>query len=285
MLNLYQLCLTYPSVTGAFLIILGCILGSFVNVVVVRLPAMMKRQWHEEYQLIQKEYPQIQKLPQTYNLFLPRSHCSHCQAKIPFYHNIPLVSYLMLKGACHACEKPISKKYPVIESLAGLVALSAYLKFGCTTHFVGYLALGMALLTLTFIDLDEMLLPDQIVLPLLWAGLVFHLYLGSMPVEYALLGAVFGYLILWSVYWLFKIITKKEGMGYGDFKLLAAIGAWLGVQTLPMVLLIASVLGVCVHLTLGFFDRSKLSQAVPFGPYLSMAAWIVLLTGQHITSW
>ena len=134
--NLYQLCLTYPSFAGAFFVLFGLIVGSFINVVVARLPTMMKQQWHQEYQFIQKEYPQTKKLPETYNLFLPHSHCSHCQTPIPFYHNIPIVSYLLLKGACHACQKPISKKYPTIEALAGLVALSAYLKFGCTAAFL-----------------------------------------------------------------------------------------------------------------------------------------------------
>lgn len=275
----------HPTVTVLSMIILGCIFGSFINVICYRLPIMMKRQWYADCADLKSQVPFEDTYPKTFNLCLPRSRCTHCDTAIPAYHNIPILSFFWLKGRCHACKKPISKRYPIVEAATAGILTSLYLCMGATPYLLAFAFLGMALITLTLIDLDEMLLPDEIVLPLIWVGLIFNLYTGYVTLEDAVIGACVGYLFLWSVFWVFKILTGKDGMGYGDFKLLAALGAWLGWQMIPLIIVMSSVTGVVMSLPLLLLRKKGMQQAVPFGPYLAAAGWVALLFGQDILSW
>tara|TARA_B100001094_G_scaffold333457_1_gene412829 strand:- start:17607 stop:18491 length:885 start_codon:yes stop_codon:yes gene_type:complete len=275
----------HPTLAMGIILLFGFILGSFINVVVARLPIMMKRQWYSECKALPQNVPFEDKYPQTFNLCFPRSHCLHCHKPVAAHHNIPLLSYLWLKGRCAECKTQIPWRYPLVEALTGLMLISLYAHFGYTVSFIGFACLGLGLIALSFIDLDEMLLPDQIVLPLIWLGLLFNLTTGFIALEDAVIGAVAGYILLWSVFWMFKLTTGKEGMGYGDFKLLAALGAWLGWQQLPLILFFSSVIGLVVSLSILSMRRQKLNQAVPFGPYLALAGWISLLFGEQALQW
>ena len=279
-----------PWLYVALLTILGLLVGSFLNVVIYRLPIMLERSWQQEYQ----EYfgeggdattERVQPEPERFNLMVPRSACPHCGHPISALENIPLVSWLWLRGRCRDCRAPISARYPLVELLTGLAS-------GCVAwHFLpgwplyGALLLTWTLIALTFIDLDKMLLPDQLTLPLLWAGLLLNLLGGLASLQEAVIGAIAGYLLLWSLYWSFKLLTGKEGMGYGDFKLLAALGAWLGWQSLPLILILSSVVGAVVGITLMLLRRHQQGNPIPFGPYLAMAGWIALIWGESITRW
>ncbi len=270
-----------PTFFVTFSVILGLMMGSFLNVVIHRLPKMMEREWHNNCLELQgKEAPEQTK----YTIVTPRSACPNCGHQITALENIPIVSYLMLGGKCKGCKTGISIRYPLIEALTGaLVGLVAY-KYGYTytTLFAWFFVL--ALITLTFIDLDTQLLPDDITLPLLWLGLLFNLNTGFTDLKSAVLGAVFGYLILWSVYWLFKLVTGKEGMGYGDFKLLGAIGAWFGWQLLPAVILLSSVVGAVIGIGLIMFKGKTGGNAIPFGPFLALGGIAALFFGQQLAS-
>ncbi|HKK22734.1 MAG TPA: A24 family peptidase, partial [Pseudohaliea sp.] len=220
--------------------------------------------------------------PPSFSLAYPPSHCPVCEARIRPWHNIPLLSYLALRGRCAACKARISPRYPLVEAATGAASVAVALYFAPGLTAAAALTFSWALIALTGIDIDHQLLPDDITLPLLWAGLLFNLLTGAVPLPDAVLGAAAGYLLLWSVYWLFKLLTGKEGMGYGDFKLLAAIGAWLGWQVLPLVILLSSLVGAVVGVAgMVLLGRGR-DVPIPFGPYLAAAGWIALLWGDPI---
>jgi leader peptidase (prepilin peptidase)/N-methyltransferase len=274
--------LSRPLAFAALAAVLGLAVGSFLNVVIHRLPKMLERQWQRECAELRGE--DAPELP-PYNLMVPASACPQCSHRIRAWENVPVVSYLALRGRCAACGARISARYPLVELLSG--ASSAYVAW----HFgPGFSALAAALfvwamIALAFIDLDTFFLPDCITVPLVWAGLIAHL-LGAFPqiaLAQAVIGAVAGYLGLWSVFWLFKLATGKEGMGYGDFKLLAAIGAWLGWKALPLVILLSSFVGAVAGIGLMLLRRQGRDVPIPFGPYLVVAGVIALFWGEAIT--
>lgn len=262
-------------------LILGLLVGSFLNVVVYRLPVMMKRDWRNQAREI-LELPAEPK-GKTFNLVLPNSSCPHCQHEIKAWENIPVVSYLALGGKCSSCKTPISKRYPLVELACGLVSAYIAYHFGFNWQASTMLLLTWGLLAMSLIDVDHQLLPDDLVLPLLWVGLIVNQFgLFASPQD-ALIGAIAGYLSLWSVYWLFKLITGKEGMGYGDFKLLAMLGAWGGWQVLPLTILLSSLVGAVLGVITLRLRNAETSTPIPFGPYLAIAGWIALLWGDQIT--
>ncbi len=269
--------------------LVGLVVGSFLNVVIHRLPKMLERDWDDQAAdlLEQKKLPEVAKKLRAgdsgrYNLMHPASTCPHCGHKIHAYENIPIVSYAFLRGRCSACKAPISIRYPIVEAISGILAAYIGWRFGLTLTMAGTLIFAWALVALTAIDVDTQLLPDDITLPLVWLGLLINLSNGFTPLQSAVIGAVAGYLSLWAVYWLFKIATGKEGMGYGDFKLLAAIGAWLGWKMLPVVILLSSLVGAIVGIALIVFTRHGRNTPIPFGPYLAAAGLIALFWGETI---
>ena len=260
-------------------VIFGLIVGSFLNVVIHRLPKMMEQEWHQNCLELQgKDVPQQPR----FTLSTPRSSCPHCGHQIKASENIPIISYLLLRGRCSACKSPISIRYPLVELLTGaLIGLTSW-QFGYTTATLFAWAFVFALVTLTFIDFDTQLLPDDITLPLLWLGLLFNLNSGFTDLKSAVIGAMAGYLALWSVYWLFKLIRGKEGMGYGDFKLLAAIGAWFGWQMLPAVILLSSTLGAAIGIALIVLTKRSKEIPIPFGPFLAIGGIAALFFGPQL---
>lgn len=279
--------------------IFAATIGSFLNVVIHRFPVMMKREWQQECNQYLQEYhaeivtkigidklnTPIDSFPEKYNLVVPGSACPKCKTSIKPWHNLPVFGWLMLKGKCAACHAPISARYPIIEFITGLLVATLAWHFGPSWQFVFASILTFVLVALTGIDLDEMLLPDQMTLPLLWLGLIINLnHTFASPTD-AVIGAAAGYLSLWSIFWLFKILTGKEGMGYGDFKLLAVFGAWLGWQMLPLVILLSSLVGAVVGIAMIVSKRLKQGNPIPFGPYIAAAGWIALLFGQQIVDW
>ncbi len=274
-----------PGLYIALLTILGLLVGSFLNVVIYRLPIMLERSWQQEYRDYFGESSADTTPAARFNLMIPRSACPHCGHPISALENIPLVSWLWLRGRCRSCQAPISARYPLVELLTGLATACVAWHFNPGWPLLGALGLTWTLIALTFIDLDKMLLPDQLTLPLLWAGLLLNLIGGLATLQDAVIGAIAGYLILWSLYWTFKLLTGKEGMGYGDFKLLAALGAWLGWQSLPLILILSSVVGAVAGISLMLLRRHQQGNPIPFGPYLAMAGWIALLWGDTITRW
>lgn len=261
--------------------LLGLLVGSFLNVLVHRLPVMLERQWQQEAQ-------EVLGLEQTtherFDLCLPASRCPHCQHRIRAWENIPLLSYLALRGRCSACKGCISVRYPLVELASALLSLLVAWHFGPGLAALAVLLLTWGLIALSLIDADHQLLPDALVLPLLWLGLIVNANGLLVPLANAVWGAVAGYLSLWSVYWLFKLVTGKEGMGYGDFKLLAMLGAWGGWQVLPLTLMLASLAGALIGLALVRLRRAQMGAAVPFGPYLAIAGWIAVLWGDEIVA-
>ena len=264
-----------------FAIIFGMLIGSFLNVVIHRLPLMMQR---ESDNYVAQESGQ--ELPHTdrYNLTVPRSACPQCHHQIGALENIPVISYLALGGKCKACKTPISSRYPIVELLTG--ALSGFLiwQFGSGWMGMATLLFAYLLIAMTFIDADTQLLPDDLTLSLLWMGLLINVGGTFVPLNEAVIGAAAGYLALWSIYWLFKLVTGKEGMGYGDFKLLAALGAWLGWKMLPIIILLSSMVGAVVGIALIVFSRRGRDKPIPFGPYLAGAGMLALLYGKPILS-
>jgi leader peptidase (prepilin peptidase)/N-methyltransferase len=258
--------------------VLGLMVGSFLNVVIHRLPKMMEREWRA--QCAELSGKPADTLP-PYNLVAPRSSCPHCGHMISALENIPVISYLVLRGKCRNCGAKISLRYPVVETLSGLLSVYAAGHFGFSFAALGAMLFIWAMLALTFIDFDTHLLPDAITLPLLWLGLLFNLF--GTELHNSVVGAIAGYLVLWSVYWLFKLVTGKEGMGYGDFKLLAAIGAWLGWQMLPLVILSSSLVGAIVGITMMVVARHGRNVPIPFGPYLAGGGLIALFWGHTLT--
>ena len=261
--------------------ILGLLVGSFLNVVIHRLPKMLEQEWHANCADLRGEpIASVERI----SLARPRSRCPHCGHRITAIENIPVVSYLLLGGKCSHCKAGIGLRYPFIEGLSGLLSGYAAWHFGPGWTAAGAILFVWVLLALTFIDIDTQLLPDRLTLPLIWLGLLFNLAGHLVDINSAVLGAVVGYLALWSVYWLFKLATGKEGMGYGDFKLLAAIGAWLGWQQLPLTILLSSIVGAAIGISLIVFARRGREIPIPFGPYLAIAGIIALFWGKALTN-
>jgi leader peptidase (prepilin peptidase)/N-methyltransferase len=260
--------------------IAGLLVGSFLNVVIHRLPKMMEREWHDQCAELNGNEPE-NVLP--YNLFMPHSACPNCGHKISALENIPVISYLLLRGKCKDCNTHISARYPIVETVSGLLGAYVAWHFGFSLAALAALLFIWMLLALICIDLDTQLLPDDITLPLLWLGLLFNLSATFIDINSAVIGAITGYLALWSIYWLFKLATGKEGMGYGDFKLLAAIGAWVGWQMLPLVIMLSSAVGTVVGITLIIAARLGRNVPIPFGPYLAGGGVIALFWGQPLT--
>ncbi|CAH9053050.1 Type 4 prepilin-like proteins leader peptide-processing enzyme [Pseudoalteromonas holothuriae] len=288
MLDVFQLMQTH---SWFLLLVVGLVslcVGSFLNVVIYRIPKMLQQQWRSECTLLLN--PQIsndEKLQQTapFNLATPSSHCPSCDAKIMPWQNIPLISWLLLRGRCSQCKTPIAMRYPLIELGTALASLFIAFHYGPIPQIALYLVLTWALIALIFIDIDHMLLPDQITLPLLWLMLLASTFDMTIPPSDAIIGAAVGYLSLWSVYWLFKLATGKEGMGYGDFKLLAVFGALLGWQAILTIVLLSSLVGAIIgSIQLAVQGKDK-STPIPFGPYLAIAGWLTLLFGDIIESW
>jgi len=266
--------------------ILGLCIGSFLNVVVYRLPLTLQKEWQSDCcSLLEIEPPEDNSRHKVFNLLFPNSHCPHCDHNIRLWENIPVLSYLILKGKCSGCSQAISLRYPLVEFATGLLSVLVVYLMGFTLQSGLALVLTWALISLTLIDFDTQLLPDNITLPLLWLGLIANYYGVYTSLESALWGAIAGYLSLWSIFWLFKLITGKEGMGYGDFKLLAALGAWMGWQALPQIIILSSFVGAAIGIGgILVMGRDK-NLPIPFGPYLAIAGWIALLWGEDISLW
>lgn len=282
MFELIELMQQVPTLLYGFITILGVLIGSFLNVVIYRLPVMMEREWKSE---CAESFPEAVLEPEqgTFNLVVPRSRCPQCDHLIGSAENIPLLSWLLQKGRCRHCACKISKRYPSIELLSGLLSLVVAYVFPFGWPLLFALLFTWVLISLTFIDFDTMLLPDQLTLPLLWFGLLININGTFINLTDAVLGAAFGYLSLWSIYWAFKLVTGKEGMGYGDFKLLAALGAWFGWQALPLIILLSSCAGAIIGIAVILASKDKKSRPMPFGPYLAIAGWIFLVYGDNLT--
>lgn len=268
-----------------FVFVFSLIVGSFLNVVIHRLPIMMEKEWECECrEHLADELKNPAKtddtVPAKYNLVVPRSACPQCNHQITALENIPLISWLVLKGKCSKCQTKISPRYPLVELLTGVLSVVVAVHFGFTVETAVYILLTWCLIALSFIDLDKMLLPDQITLPLIWLGLLLSAQGLSIPMEQAIIGGVVGYLSLWSVYYLFKVLTGKEGFGYGDFKLLMVFGVFLGWQDILLIILLSTMVGLVFTLIIVY--RAGKSIPVPFGPYIAVAGWIALLWGDEI---
>jgi leader peptidase (prepilin peptidase)/N-methyltransferase len=275
--------LTTPIGFTVLIGVIGLLVGSFLNVVIYRLPIMMKRQWRNDC----LEYLELENdsSAETFNLALPVSRCPHCQAKIRAWQNIPVFSYLWLRGKCANCKAPISARYPVVELLTASLSMIVAWHFGYGLQAAAGLVLTWILITLSLIDLDTQLLPDVIVLPTMWLGLIASLLPIFADSSTSIIGATVGYLALWSVYHGFKLFTGKEGMGQGDFKLLAMLGAWLGWQYLGLIILLSSVVGAFIGITLISLNKQNRDVPIPFGPYLAIAGWIALMWGNRLNEW
>ena len=269
-----------PAILITFAVLFGLLVGSFLNVVIHRMPRMMERQWREECAELTGSAPPP---AERFNLLVPRSACPKCRHTITPLENIPVASYIALGGKCSACRAPISPRYPAVEILAALLAGFVAWRYGFGTAMFGALIFAWTMIVLAFIDLDTFYLPDAITLPLLWVGLLLNLGGVFTDIRSAVVGAIAGYLALWIVFWAYKLATGKEGMGYGDFKLLAAIGAWLGWKMLPLVILLSSLVGAAVGLALIAFARRDRNVPIPFGPYLAVAGLIALFWGEPLT--
>jgi len=277
----------YPFSFYLTIAVFSLTVGSFLNVVIYRFPKMLEQGWYTECREFLAD--EIKDIPpkelQTISLSKPDSTCPHCGHKIRFYENVPVISWLLLKGKCSQCKQAISVRYPIIEGATAILSLAVAYQFGISylTGFVILLTWG--LICLTMIDFDHMLLPDQITYPLLWLGIVININGFIVPLEQAVIGAIAGYMSLYSVMWLFKLLTGKQGMGHGDFKLLAVFGAWMGWQLLPLLILMASAVGAIIGISLILFKGHQREQAIPFGPYLAIAGWVCLLWGKGIWQW
>jgi len=269
-----------PALFSGLVFLFGLLVGSFLNVVIHRLPKMMEAEWQAQCAELRGETA-----PDTprYNLWLPRSACTQCGHQITALENIPLLSWLWLRGRCSACGTSIGARYPLVELLTALLSAAVAWEWGGSVQTAGALLLGWTLIALAFIDFDTTLLPDSLTLPLIWLGLIFNVYGVFASLPDAVVGAVAGYLVLWSVYWLFRLATGKEGMGFGDFKLLAAIGAWLGWQMLPVTLLLSSGVGAVIGIALIVLVKHDRRVPIPFGPYLAGGGLAALFFGADLT--
>ena len=274
--------LATPSTLIPCIGLLGLLVGSFLNVVIHRLPKMMENEWRNQCAELHGDAP-VEDEP--FSLIRPRSRCPSCGHPISALENVPILSWLWLRGRCSDCQAPISPRYPLVEAVTGLCSAAAAAYFGYGWMLLGALLLIWSLIALTFIDADTQLLPDSITLPLLWIGLCFNLFGVFADLSSAVLGAMVGYLSLWSVYWAFKLVTGKEGMGYGDFKLLAALGAWMGWQLLPVIVLLSSVVGAIVGMSLIVLAKRGREIPIPFGPYLAAAGLIAFFWGERLSDY
>lgn len=281
-----------PSVLIIFCTVLGLLVGSFLNVVIYRVPVMLQREWRQQCcEFLELDESTVSKegtaeQHKVFNLVKPDSHCPKCNAPVRAWQNIPIISYLFLRGRCNACKTPISIRYPIIEAVTGLLSALVAWQFGATALTLALLVLTWCLVCLTMIDFDHQLLPDNITIPLLWLGLLVNTLLADSGVSPrdALIGAALGYLSLWGVYWVFKLLTGKEGMGYGDFKLLAALGAWMGWQPLLLIVILSSLVGAVVGIIMLVVLGRDRNIPIPFGPYLAGAGFIALIWGDSFMS-
>lgn len=264
------------------IVLFSLCVGSFLNVVIYRLPVMLERDWRQqchEFLDIQGQEPDDQA---KIGLATPPSSCPHCGHSIRPWENIPVISYILLRGRCSACRTPISMQYPAIEAITALASVTVAWKFGVSIQTAGGLLFTWTLIALTMIDVHKQLLPDNLTLPLLWLGLIFALFDTYTSLQAGVIGAIAGYLVLWTVFHVFRLVTGKEGMGFGDFKLLAALGAWLGWALLPQIVLLSSVIGAIAGSIMLVTGKTRTQQPIPFGPYLALAGWIALLWGNEI---
>ncbi len=282
MIELHTYLAAHPLVLTLSVAVFGLALGSFLNVVIYRLPIMLERLWrHQCEELAETQKKTTEEKP--FNLVSPRSRCPHCGHRIGALENIPVLSFLWLHGKCSACSKPISWRYPLVELLTAILSLAVAWRFGASFTLLAALALTWSLIALTFIDYDHQILPDDITLPLLWAGLLVNLGGTFASLPSAVIGATIGYGSLWLIYHVFRLATGKEGMGFGDFKLFAALGAWLGWQQLPLIILFSSFFGALVGIAfIVFFGRDR-RLPIPFGPFLCAAGWVALMWGNDLT--
>ncbi len=275
-----SLVLSYGWVIAVAFVWLSLSVGSFLNVVIYRVPVMLTRSWQDQArEALELEAPPVSP---PFNLITPRSRCGNCGTQISAWQNVPVISWLLLRGKCGSCSAPISARYPLVEVLTAVLSLVVVATFGYTWTGLAALIFTWAMIALAFIDLDTKLLPDNLTLPLLWLGLALNLGHMFTDLSSAVIGAIAGYLVLWMVYWAFKLITGKEGMGYGDFKLLAAFGAWFGWQVLPMLVLVSSVAGVVLGGAWLISRRSR--EPIPFGPFLAVAGWVMLIWRDTVSS-
>ncbi len=272
-----------PILLTVLVLIMGLLIGSFLNVVIYRLPVMMDRDWRKEC----TEYLELdssEENNESFNLTFPLSRCPNCNTAIKPYQNIPVISYIFLGGKCAECKSAISLRYPLIEAFTGISSAVIAWHFGYSIEMLFALLLTWSLITLSFIDIDHQLLPDSITLPMLWLGLFLSLFSIYTDTNSSIIGAVAGYLSLWIVYQLFKLATGKEGMGFGDFKLLALFGAWLGWQYLPIIILLSSLVGAVIGISMVIFSKKDHNIPIPFGPYLAAAGWLALVWGEQINT-
>ncbi|QIL88439.1 prepilin peptidase [Microbulbifer sp. SH-1] len=279
---------SHPALLISSAFVLGLLIGSFLNVVIHRLPIMMEREYQRDFYSYFEKTPSAEEqkqLSETYNLVLPHSHCPKCNTVIKPWENIPIVSYLWLRGKCGHCGTAISKRYPLVELVTGILTAIVVWQLGFTWQALAGVFFTWALVALTGIDFDKQLLPDNITLPLLWAGLLINIWGVFVPLQDAVIGAIVGYLSLWAVFHLFKLVTGKEGMGAGDFKILAAIGAWFGWQSVLLVIPLSAAVGALVGITWTLVSGRDKNLPIAFGPYLAGAAWIAMLWGEQIVGW
>ncbi len=283
MQDISQLLQQSPVLLTLITSLFGLLVGSFLNVVIYRLPVMMERGWKKEcLEYLEMENPDKDQEP--FNLTLPLSRCPQCQMAIKPYQNIPVISYVYLGGKCAQCKVHIPLRYPLIEAFTGIMSALVAWHFGYSLAMLFALLLTWSLIALSFIDIDHQLLPDSISLPLMWLGLFLSLFTLFTDAHSSIMGALAGYLSLWTVFQIFKLITKKEGMGFGDFKLLAVFGAWIGWQYLPLIIMLSSVVGAIIGLSMIVLTKKDKNMPIPFGPYLAMAGWIALLWGDKINN-
>ncbi len=278
-MSLLQALQSYPALLVTAVVVVSLAIGSFLNVVIHRLPKMLERQWRAELAELNGQEPAPEP---TYNLIVPRSQCPSCGHQLTALENIPLVSYLVLGGKCSACKAGISLRYPVVEAITGVLSGYTAWRFGFTWTTAAALVFAWAMIALAFIDLDTFYLPDDITLPLIWAGLLVNMGGVFVDLQSAVIGTVAGYLALWIVFWAYKFATSKEGMGYGDFKLLAAIGAWFGWKMLPLVILLSSFVGAVVGISMIVFARHGRNVPIPFGPYLVLGGLSAMFWGDAL---
>ena len=270
-----------PTIFLIFTGLFSLAIGSFLNVVIHRLPVMLEKDWKQQCNEFLEQ--QIEEDTSTYNLSLPRSACPHCGHNITALENIPVISYLFLGGKCSDCKNSISIRYPIVEATTAFLSMVIAWYFGVTIEMLGALLLTWCLICLSMIDYDHKLLPDNITLPLLWLGILANINGAFVSLEDSVIGDIAGYMVLWSIFKLHNLLTKKEGMGYGDFKLLAALGAWLGWQALPIIVLMSSLVGAIIGIMLIVFRGRDRNIPIPFGPYLAIAGWITMLWGNDLT--
>ena len=272
----------YDWLFYGLVIFTGLSVGSFLNVVIYRLPLMMEKEWRQQC----TEFLELESTDNNKKISLatPASSCPKCNHKIRAWENIPVISYLLLKGKCASCKAPISAEYPLVETVTAILSVIIAYHYGVSWQTLSALFFTWALIALTMIDFHKQLLPDNIVFPLLWLGILVNMFNTFVDLESSIIGAMAGYLVLWSVYHTFRILTGKEGMGYGDFKLLAALGAWMGWKMLPLIIVLSSFVGAAIGIAMIIFARHDKNIPIPFGPYLAIAGWIALLWGESITS-